>query len=197
MELLNIFNGNDWVYNWVILPLLIVIARISDQTIGTLRLIFLAKGHKRLAPVLGFFEVIIWLLVISQIIQNLNNVLCFIAYGLGFALGNYLGLVIEEKLSLGNVIIRVIPRSDSEELVSYLKSLQYHVTAVDTVSATGKVKMIFSVISRKDLKNITEIIQKFNPDSFISVEDVKVIGESEPKTGFQQKFRFFRGMLKK
>jgi len=192
-----IFQTDSVIFNWVILPILIILARILDQTIGTLRLIFLSKGQKKLAPMLGFFEVIIWLLVIGQIIQNLNNVLCYIAYGLGFALGNYFGLKIEEKLSLGNVIIRVIPRSDSIELINYLKTSEYNVTVVDTESLSGKVKMIFSVIKRYDLKTVTNIIKRFNPEAFISVEDVKVIGEDVPNTQNQDKLRFFKTFIRK
>jgi len=129
--------------------------------------------------------------------QHLDNILCYLAYGLGFALGNYLGLLIEEKLSLGNVIIRVIPRTDSIELVNYLKDNDYNVTAVDTESTSGKVKMIFSVIKRQDLKSVSEIIKKFNPDAFMSVEDVKVIGEEIPNTQRETKNRFFKGFIKK
>lgn len=197
MNFQHFIAGNEVLFNWVILPLLIVVARITDQTIGTLRLIFLSKGHKHLAPALGFFEVIIWLVVISQIIKNLNNFMCYIAYGLGFALGNYLGIIIEEKLSIGNVIIRVIPRTNSVSLIEYLKGLDYHVTAVDTSSADGNVKMIFSVIKRKDLQKVIDIVNRFNPDAFLSIEDVKVIGEIAPKTQLQEKFRFFKEILRK
>jgi len=197
MDSLAFIQTDSVIFSWVVLPILIIIARIFDQTIGTLRLVFLAKGQKKLAPILGFFEVIIWLLVISQIMQHLDNVLCYVAYGLGFALGNYLGLIIEEKLSLGNVIIRVIPRSDSVELVNYLKENDYNVTSVDTESLSGKVKMLFSVIKRQDLKHVSEIIREFNPDAFMSVEDVKVIGDEIPKTQSQSKYRVLKGMIKK
>ena len=104
---------NTELFTWVILPLLIFLARILDVSIGTMRLIFVSKGMKYLAPILGFFEVIIWLLAISQIMQHLDNVLCYVAYGLGFAMGNYLGIVLEEKMSIGTVLIRVIPQKET------------------------------------------------------------------------------------
>ena len=100
--------GDSWSFQWIILPLLIFLARITDQTIGTLRLIFLSKGYKFIAPFLGFFEVIIWLLAVSQIMKHLDNVMCYVAYGSGFAMGNFIGMAIEQKLSLGSVIIRLI-----------------------------------------------------------------------------------------
>ncbi len=57
----------------VLVPLAIMLARICDVTLGTLRIIFLARGMKVLAPLLGFFEVLIWLVAIGQIMQNLSS----------------------------------------------------------------------------------------------------------------------------
>lgn len=121
MDLSSLFESASPMFTWVILPILIFLARISDQTIGTLRLIFLSKGQKFIAPFLGFFEVIIWLLTVGQIMQHLDNVLAYIAYGGGFATGNYIGMVIEEKLSIGTVIIRIVPRNNTSELIAYLR----------------------------------------------------------------------------
>ena len=95
------------VFNWVILPALIFVSRIFDVSFGTLRIIFVSRGKRSIAPFLGFFEVLIWLLAISQIMQNLNNFACYIAYAGGFAMGNYIGMRIEEKLAMGTMIIRV------------------------------------------------------------------------------------------
>jgi len=107
---------------------LIILARIADQTIGTLRLIFLSKGFRILTPVLGFFEVIIWLLAVSQIFQHFDNWLAYIAYGLGFAIGNYIGIVVEQKISLGSVIVRIVPKYDTSELISYLRDNNFGIT---------------------------------------------------------------------
>ena len=78
-------------FKWVLLPLLIVIARVIDVSIGTIRIVFVSRGHKIIAPVLGFFEVLIWLLAIGQIMRNLSNFMCYIAYGTGFALARSSG----------------------------------------------------------------------------------------------------------
>ncbi len=106
-------NLPDWihieVYNYVILPLLIAIARIMDVSVGTIRLIFVSRGYKYLAPALGFVEVIIWLLAIGQIMQQLDNFMSYIGYGAGFAMGNYIGIILVEKMSIGTVVVRIIP----------------------------------------------------------------------------------------
>lgn len=165
------------VFTWVILPLLIFCARIMDQSIGTMRLIFLSKGMKFLAPFLGFFEVIIWLLAVSQIMQHLDNWLCYIAYGAGFAMGNFIGMKLEERISLGTVIIRVFLTQDSHELVSSLKQQDFGLTTVDAEGSKGKVKLLFSVIRRKEIKGFIETIQQFNPGAFYTIEEVKSTSE--------------------
>ena len=100
---------NEWYFTWVVIPVLIFLARILDVSIGTLRLIYVSRGYKTLAPVLGFFEVLIWLAAIRQIMQHVDNPACFLAYALGFASGNYIGMWISEKLSIGKVLLLTKP----------------------------------------------------------------------------------------
>ncbi|NIV12469.1 MAG: hypothetical protein GWN62_14690, partial [Aliifodinibius sp.] len=82
-------------FTWIILPILIFVARIIDVSIGTMRIVYIARREKLIVTVLAFFEIIIWLLAIGQIFKNLNNVACYLAYAFGFALGNYIGMYIE------------------------------------------------------------------------------------------------------
>lgn len=165
------------VFTWIILPLLIFFARIMDVSIGTLRLIFVSKGYKYYAPLLGFFEVIIWLLAIGQIMQHLDNLLCYFAYGLGFATGNYIGIYLDEKLSLGTVLIRVVPKMDTSNLIDHLRKENFGASLVDIEGMSGKLKMIFTIVKRKDLKEVLNIIQEHNPQAFVTIEDVKTARE--------------------
>jgi len=171
------FLTDSNLFTWVILPLLIFFARILDVSIGTLRLIFVSKGYKFYAPLLGFFEVIIWLLAIGQIMQHLDNFLCYFAYGLGFATGNYLGIYLDEKMSLGTVLIRVVPKMDTTHLINHLREQSFGASLVDIEGMTGKLKMIFTIVKRKDLKEVLGIIQEHNPQSFVTIEDVKTAKE--------------------
>lgn len=177
MDFSSLFVQDSQIFTWVVLPLLIFLARISDQTIGTLRLIFLSKGQKGIAPLLGFFEVIIWLIAVGQIMKHLDNVLCYVAYGGGFAMGNYIGMVVEEKLSIGNVLIRIIPKIDTSELIFYLRDNNYGVTSVEAEGSKGKVNIVFTIIKRKDIEHVVSIINKFNPNAFYTIEEVKAINE--------------------
>ncbi len=162
------------IFTWVILPLLIFIARIFDVTLGTIRIIFVSKGKKYLAPLLGFFEALIWLLAMGQIMQNLTNVAAYIAYAAGFATGNFVGIYIEEKLAMGILIVRIITSKDSNRLTEQLALAGYGVTTVGAQGATGPVKLIYTIIKRKDYSNVVAIIQEFDPKAFYSIEDARM-----------------------
>ena len=94
------FFGSE-IFTFIILPILIFIARVCDVSIGTMRIIFISRGAKILAPLLGFFEILIWLVAIGKVMQNLDNIACYVAYAGGFATGNFVGIRIEEKLAMG------------------------------------------------------------------------------------------------
>jgi uncharacterized protein YebE (UPF0316 family) len=170
------FDSN--VYSWVILPLLIFLARITDVSLDTLRIIFINRNLRYFAAVSGFFGVLIWLMVIRQIFQQMDNPLCFVAYAAGFAAGNIVGIIIENRISIGKVIIRTITRREAEDLVSVLRSKGYGVTVMDAEGMTGPVKIIFTVAERSNVGSIVETIKKYNPNAFYSVEDVRFVSEA-------------------
>jgi uncharacterized protein YebE (UPF0316 family) len=164
-------------FKWLVLPLLIMLARVIDVSIGTIRIVFVSRGHKVIAPILGFFEVLIWLLAIGQIIRNLSNFMCYIAYGTGFALGTYMGLLIEEKLALGVLLVRIITQRDAGELIQALRQANFGVTTVPAYGTNGKVDVIFTVIKRSAIDGVLQIINRFNPQAFYSIENVKAVRE--------------------
>ena len=168
---------NTTLYTWVLLPLLIFLARIFDVTLGTLRVIFITRGMKYLSALVGFIEILIWLLAIGQIFKNLNNVACYFAYAGGFASGSFLGIYFAENLSINKVIIRIITVKDAHDLVAYLRKEKYGVTTLDAHGVEGPVTIVFSIINRDDLENVVAIVKKFNPQAFYSVQDVKFASE--------------------
>jgi len=169
-------------WTWVILPLLIFIARIGDVSIGTLRIIFIARGQKIIAPILGFFEIAIWLMAIQQIMQNITNPVAFIAYPAGFAFGNYVGIIIEGKLALGKVIVRIITQKDATLLLKAMRRYRFGVTNIPAQGNYGPVNVIYSIIERADLYKIDRLINKYNPKAFYTVEDIRYY-----KAGFFRK----------
>jgi len=160
-------------FTWVILPLLIFVARIADVSLQTMRIIFTSKGKKLLAPVVGFFEVIIWLMAIGQVMSNLTNIACYLAYGSGFAMGNYVGLLLEEKLAVGMVLLRIITQDDPSSLIAHFSKESYGITNVEAQGIRGRVSILLMVVRRMDIKHIAADILIFSPKAFYTIEDVR------------------------
>ncbi len=165
--------------NYVIIPLLIFFARITDQTIGTLRLIYAAKGYKYLAPVVGFFESLIWLAAISQIMQHLDNIYCYLAFAGGFAMGNFFGIYLEQKISIGVVLVRIILKQYDPLLGENIKASGFGFTLMDAVGREGSVKLMFSTIHRRNLKKFLKIVEDIRPNAFFTVEDIRQVKGNE------------------
>ncbi len=167
----------DW-FSYVILPIIIGLARIFDVTVGTLRIIFVSKGKKRLAPILGFIEVLAWIIVIGEIMKSANNFACYIGYALGFAAGNYIGMLIEEKLAIGNLIVRVIVDENQRKLKDSIVKAGYGMTVVPAYGAMGNpVDVLFMAIERANLNHLVNIIKTQAPNAFYSVEEAKYVKE--------------------
>ncbi len=170
------FYQMGW-FQWVVLPLLIIIARICDVTLGTMRIVFLSRGRRVIAPILGFMEVLIWLLAISQIMRNLSNPLTYLAYATGFALGNFIGLWLEEKLAIGMVAVRVFLKKDSELLVQKLQDTGFGVTRLRGMGTQGASDIIYTLIKRRSMSEVIDLIHQVNPKAFFAVEEIRSVSQ--------------------
>ena len=179
-------------FNYFIIPFLILIARIMDVSLDTIRVIMIAKGYRRLAPFIGFFQVLIWIITISRIMANLENWTTYIGYAGGFALGTYTGMKIEERLALGYELLRVVTRSDASSLMAELFENGYHLTFVEGKGKDGKVGILFIVHKRKVIRDIIEKIKQFNPHALYTIEDVRFVSNSEylPRSSRLNRTRF-------
>ncbi|MBW3020582.1 DUF2179 domain-containing protein [Candidatus Woesearchaeota archaeon] len=189
-----VFLGLDYGIWWayVIIPILIFFARIADVTLGTIRLMFISKGFKYLAPILGFFEVTIWLLAIQQIFNHLDNVFCYLGYSLGFATGNYVGIILGEYFASEKILIRIITRQDSSELLKVLQDKKFIATTVGAKSKDGDVKLILLVVNQSYSQQIINYIQKYNPKAFYTIENVKYAKDEPITSKPYHAFGFFR-----
>ena len=164
-------------FTFIGIPIIIMLARISDVTLGTVRIIVVAKGDKYLAPVLGFFEVLIWILTLGVIMANLNNWLAYIFYALGFAIGNYVGILLEERLAMGNVIVHVVTKQEATGLIRILIEDKFKITHLKANGEEGEVSVIYVVVKRKNLQELVNKIKRSNPKAFFSIEDVRYVSE--------------------
>ena len=160
-------------YVWIILPILVFFARVTDVTLGTLRIIFISRGKRNLAPLLGFVEVFIWITIVSQIVSHAHNILAYLAYAAGFASGTLVGMYIENHLAIGTQIILAIIQDNAPELITHLHAGGYGVTCVDGEGATSPVKLIYTIFPRRCQEEVLSIIHQTHPHAFLSVQDVR------------------------
>lgn len=182
-------------FNWVILPLLIFIARTCDVTLATLRNIFIARNIKKIVPLLGFFEVLIWLVAVSQTINNLHNIACYIGFAGGYSMGIFVGITIEGKLALGKQVVRIITNQDTTSLVAAMSEANMGVTILDGNGAKGPVKVIFTTLKRRDVQLVDELINKHTPKAFYTIEDIRNSNQGVFREKQESKFSFLRMLL--
>jgi uncharacterized protein YebE (UPF0316 family) len=157
----------------LLLLMMIFFARILDVSIGTLRIIFVSKGLKYWSALLGFVEALVWIVAISEVMQNLGDWQTYVAFAGGFAAGNFVGIVLEERIAFGSLIIRIIVRHETSNLVSRLRAAGYAVTCVQGQGETGEVKVVFTLVKRRQLAKIVAVIEEHSPKAFYSIEDVR------------------------
>ncbi|MDR0659291.1 MAG: DUF2179 domain-containing protein [Prevotellaceae bacterium] len=168
-----LMRSDTFVY--IVLPILIFCARICDVTLGTLRIIFLSKGYKYIAPVLGFFEILIWVMAISQLLSNMGTWVAYIAYAGGYATGNLVGMMIEERIAIGTLLLRITTPKGGHELMKLLGAQGFGVTLIDGEGSSGKVSILQTVTSRKMIKKVEEILVCYDPNLFYTIEDVRMV----------------------
>jgi len=168
----------DNVFSFLLLPLLIFLARILDVSINTVRIIYVLGGRKLTSTVLGFFESFIWLMAIRQIFEHLDNWMCYVAYPAGFAAGIFVGMIIEEKIAYGKVIVRIITRKDVQPLLKYLNKEYMRYTYVHAEGPDGLENLVFTVLQREKLEELLQTLKEILPTAFYTVEKVNRAAES-------------------
>jgi uncharacterized protein YebE (UPF0316 family) len=159
-------------FRYFLLPFLIFLARIGDVSINTIRIIYVLGGRRLTATVLGFFESLIWLMAIRQIFQHLDNWVCYIAYPGGFAVGILVGMIIEERIAYGKVIVRIITRKEVHQLTEFLTSSDIRFTLLKATGREGDENVVFSVLEREKLEDLLTTLRKILPTAFYTIEKV-------------------------
>lgn len=160
------------IYPWL-LPFIIFFGRICDVTLGTLRIIFVSKGEKYKAPLIGFFEVFIWICIISQVLLRANDLVAYLSYAAGYACGNYIGILIEQRIAFGIVICRGYTNKDGSDLTRLLNKHNFGSTLIHAQGAYTKVDVVETVIKRKSLPEVEKLFLQHDPDIFYLIEDIR------------------------
>jgi uncharacterized protein YebE (UPF0316 family) len=187
---MDLFHGvNAFSVPAALVPVLIFFARICDVSLGTLRIMVVGRGMRVYASLLGFMEVFIWLLAISQVLQNLTGIVSYVAYCGGFAAGTFVGMTIERRLAFGTAMIRIIVPGEATDLVNRLVGGGHRITRLVAKGERTPVEIIFSIVKRKSLADVLKIIKGYKPDIFYSVEDVRMVKNYEGAGSLWMKHR--------
>lgn len=171
--------------------IIIFLARIVDVALGTLRTISIIQGRKWAAFFLGFFEITVWLTIISTVINKISEApVLGIFYAFGFATGNLVGIKIESRLALGYIIFRVISRDHFDEIARCIREAGFAVTTFYGEGKYGPVVEIYVVCRRRDLKGILALVEKIEPSAFYVTEQAGAVSKIyrpivQPVTGWR------------
>ncbi|WP_425446380.1 DUF2179 domain-containing protein [Dethiothermospora halolimnae] len=155
--------------------LFIFISRVMDVTLGTLRMLMVVQGQKIYASIIGFFEVGIYILALGKVVNSLDNPGNLLAYALGFASGNYIGIYIEEKVAMGDSFVQVITKSDAYDVVNTLRDKGFGVTVTEGHGREGKRNILNMTVKRRNLKKLHNVIDQMDSDAFITVSNTRRI----------------------
>lgn len=133
------------------------------------------RGRKFTAALIGFVEIIVYIFAINKVLSGMDNVGNVLAYALGFATGNYLGIALEEKMAIGTLISQIVTNQDVEGFASYLREKGFGVTVLEGNGREGKINMLQVVLNRKDLPNFEACVDTYDKDSFITLSDARNI----------------------
>lgn len=156
-------------------PLVIFGLRIVDVSLATTRMLLAVRGQRVLVPLIGFFEVMVWLFAAGTAIQYLDSPLHVVGYAGGFATGTVVGLWVEEKLALGLATVRIISEHGGVEAADALREAGFGVTEFAGQGRHGTVEVVYTVSRRADVKRIVRLVDQWAPDSFITVEEPRAI----------------------
>ncbi|HEX7090908.1 MAG TPA: DUF2179 domain-containing protein [Longimicrobiales bacterium] len=156
-------------------PLLIFCLRIFDVSISTIRVLLAVRSHRMAVPVLGFFEVSVWIIAVGSAIRNLESIWHVLGYAGGFAAGNFVGLWIEEKLAFGYATVRIVSTHGGVELAEALRDRGFGVTEFSGHGREGPVEVVYTVLRRRDVPQIFEEVERWDPQAFVTVEEPRQV----------------------
>lgn len=149
--------------------------RITDMSLDTLRVLFVVRGRKQIAWLLGFFQSAVFVIAITRVLSDLSNPLVVLGYAAGFATGNVLGIVVEERLAIGHLQLQIVSRTRGAAVARALRANGYGVTEISARGRDGTVKLLTASVLRKDAARARKIVHESDEEAFITSEDVRPV----------------------
>jgi len=165
-----LFSPLDWA-----IALMIFGLRVTDMSLDTLRMLFVMRGRKGIAWALGFFEAGIYIVAITRVLSNLNNPLTILGYAAGFATGNVVGILIEERLAIGHTQMSIVSTARGAALAQALREAGFAVTELPARGKDGMVHLLNASVLRKDVPNVERVVHEVDPEAFVTSADVRPV----------------------
>ena len=156
-------------------PLVIFCLRICDVSLDTLRVLFAVRGARAVASILGFFQALIWIFAVGNAIKHLDSVWHILGYAGGFAAGTLVGITIEGMLAYGLATVHIVSRHGGVEIAEAMRERGFGVTEIPGFGRDGGVELVQSVVQRQHLEEITRIVERWDPDAFVTVEEPRIL----------------------
>jgi uncharacterized protein YebE (UPF0316 family) len=156
-------------------PLIIFCLRIVDVSMSTVRILLAVRGYKVVVPIIGFFEVLVWVFAVGNAIRFLDSGWHLLGYAGGFATGNIVGLLIEERLAIGYATIRIVSTHAGVEMADALRNIGFGVTEFAGQGRDGRVEVVYTVCMRRDIARVVDEIERWDRQAFITVEEPRDI----------------------
>lgn len=164
--------------NWLaipttLMPFIIFLMRVTDMSLDTLRVLFVIRGRKPLAWIMGFFQSALWVVAITSVLSNLDNLWNVIGYAGGFATGNVVGMLIEERLAIGHGHLRIISPHRGKAIAEAIRDAGYAATELPGRGKDGTVSVISCSVKRRDIDNVQRGVYTIDPEAFVTVTDIR------------------------
>ena len=156
-------------------PLVIFCMRVTDVSLDTIRVLLMVRNAKWQVPLIGFVQVTIWVIAVTAVVQNLHSPLHIIGYSAGFATGNYVGMLIEERLAMGLATMHTMVREGGGQVAAALRERGFAVTEMDGRGKDGPVEVLYSVIARRKVAPYIAVVERVTPDSFVVVDEPRTV----------------------
>lgn len=178
----------------ILLVLFIVLARIIDVSLGTVRTICVVRGLRKTAATLGFFEVLVWIVAVSGVLVDISTIKA-LAFAGGFALGNAAGIVIEKRIGMGMQMIMFMSQNRGHSVAMALRINEFRVTQIPAKGQQGRVAMCFVILSRRKIAKALRIAFEADRDLRYVITDVRESFLDSSTSGYQQ--NWWRTIMKK
>lgn len=156
-------------------PVVIFGLRLLDVSLATLRMLLAVRGVKMFVPLIGFFEVLIWIFAVGNAIKHLDSPLHLLGYAAGFATGTLVGIWLEERIAFGMAAVQVVSRHCGIEIAEALRERGFGATEVAGQGRDGRVEIVYAALRRRDLPIVFKQVDLWDPEAFVTVEEPRAI----------------------